>query len=54
LSICLLGIRSQLCFSLFVAFRPADRPGEHDHPGQGRADGPQLLSTAHNALGNSC
>jgi hypothetical protein len=27
------GIRSQLCFSLFVAFRLADRPGEHDFPG---------------------
>jgi hypothetical protein len=33
LSICLLGIRSQLCFSLFVAFKPADRLGEHDYPG---------------------
>jgi chromosome segregation ATPase len=32
LSICPLGIRSQHCFSLFVAFRPADRLGEH-HPG---------------------
>jgi hypothetical protein len=35
LSICLLRIRSQLSFSLFVAFRPADCPGEHDHPGRG-------------------
>jgi chromosome segregation ATPase len=41
----LLGIRSQLCFTSFVAFRPADCPGEHDHPGRGSADGLQLLST---------
>jgi hypothetical protein len=32
-------------FSLFVAFRPADRPGEQDYPGRGGADGLQLLST---------
>jgi hypothetical protein len=31
-------------FSLFVAFRPANRPGEHDHPGRGCADDLQLLS----------
>jgi hypothetical protein len=24
---------------LFVVFRPADRPGEYDHPGRGCADG---------------
>jgi hypothetical protein len=41
----LLGIRSQLCFSSFVAFRPADCLREHDRPGQGSAYGLQLLST---------
>jgi hypothetical protein len=45
LSICPLGIHSQLCFSSLVAFRPADCPGEHNHPGRGSADGLQLFST---------
>jgi hypothetical protein len=29
----LLGIRSQLRFFFVSGFRPADCPGEHDHPG---------------------
>jgi hypothetical protein len=33
LLICPFGVHSQLCFSSLVAFRPADCPGEHDHPG---------------------
>jgi hypothetical protein len=31
--------------SLLLVFRPADRPGEHDHSGRGCADGLQLLAT---------
>jgi chromosome segregation ATPase len=31
--------------SLSLVFRPADRPGEYDHRGQGCGDGLQLLST---------
>jgi hypothetical protein len=27
-----------------LVFRPADRPGEYDHPGRGCADGLQLLA----------
>jgi hypothetical protein len=33
-----------------VAFRPADFPGEHDHPSRGSADGLQLLSAGVGAL----
>jgi hypothetical protein len=39
------GSAPNFVFSLFVVFRPAECPGEHDHPGRGRADGLQLLST---------
>jgi hypothetical protein len=31
--------------SLSLVFRPADRPGEHDYPCRGCADGLQLLAT---------
>jgi hypothetical protein len=31
--------------SSLLAFRPADRPWEYDHPGRGCADGLQLLTT---------
>jgi hypothetical protein len=36
-----------LLISVFLSwvFRPADRPGEYDHPGRGCADGLQLLAT---------
>jgi hypothetical protein len=39
-----LGFAPSFVSSLFVAFRPADRLGEHDYPGRGGADGLQLLS----------
>jgi hypothetical protein len=31
--------------SLSLVFRPANRPGEYDHPGRGCVDGLQLLAT---------
>jgi chromosome segregation ATPase len=40
-----LGFVPNFVPSSFVAFRLADRPGEHDYPGRGGADGLQLLST---------
>jgi hypothetical protein len=39
-----LGFAPNFVPSSFVAFRLADRPGEHDYPGRGGVDGLQLLS----------
>jgi hypothetical protein len=40
--------------SLFVSFRPADSPGEHDHAGRGSADGLQLLSARVGGVAGRC
>jgi hypothetical protein len=40
--------------SLSLVFRPADRPGEYDHPGRGCAEDLQLLATGVEGVADCC
>jgi hypothetical protein len=48
------GSAPDFCFFLPLVFRPADRPGEHDHSGRGCADGLQLLTTGVGGVAGCC